>query len=86
MKKGYKVSKEIKDQIINRIKNDGVSVTQAAEDHGLSYRTIYGWLSKGSTGAPTWNELNKLKKEKVELLRIVGELTINLSNAQKKIS
>jgi transposase-like protein len=84
MSKGYKISKEVKEQILNRIKNDGISVTEAAKDHGLSYRTIYGWLSRGAVGQPTWNELNKLKKERNELLRIVGELTINLSNAQKK--
>ena len=29
-KKGFKISSEIKNQIINRIKNDGISVTQAA--------------------------------------------------------
>ena len=86
MKKGYKISKEVKEQILNRIKNEGVSVADAAKDHGLSNRTIYGWLSKGAVGAPTWNELNKLKRERDELLRIIGELTINLSNTQKKTS
>lgn len=86
MKKGYKVSKEVKEQILNRIKNDGISVADAAKDHGISPHTIYGWLSKGAVGAPTWSELNKLKRERDELLRIVGELTINLSTAQKKTS
>jgi transposase-like protein len=86
MKKGYKVSKEVKEQILNRIKNEGIPVAQAAEEHGLSTRTIYSWLSRGAIGAPTWNELNKLKRERDELLRIVGELTINLSNIKKKTS
>lgn len=86
MKKGYKISREVKDQILNRIKNEGVSVIDAAKDHGISAHTIYNWLSRGAVGAPTWSELNKLKRERDELLRIVGELTINLSNTQKKTS
>ena len=40
-KKGYRISKEIKDQILGRIKNDGISVTQASENHGVSVQTIY---------------------------------------------
>ena len=40
MPKGkYKVSPEVKQQILKRIKEEGVSVTQAAEEHGLSTQT-----------------------------------------------
>jgi hypothetical protein len=31
-KKGFRISKEIKEQVINRIKVDGISVTQAATE------------------------------------------------------
>jgi len=30
-----RIAPEIKEQIINRIKNDGVTVAQAAKDHGI---------------------------------------------------
>ena len=86
MKKGYRISKEIKDQIISRIKNEGVSVIKAGEEHGISTKTIYGWLSKDVHKQPSIIEFNKLKREKDELLKMVGELTIQLSNTQKKIS
>ena len=39
--KKQKIAKEIKEQIINRIKNEGVSVSEAATEHGLSPNTIY---------------------------------------------
>ena len=40
MKKKQIIAKEIKDQIIDRIKNQGVSVSQAATEHGISTNTI----------------------------------------------
>lgn len=36
----YKIDQEVKDQILNRIKNEGVSVYQASKDHGVSPNTI----------------------------------------------
>ena len=44
--KKHRIALEVKEQIINRIKNDGVSVVQAATDHGISENTIYTWIAK----------------------------------------
>ena len=84
MKKGHKVSKEIKDQILKRVKEEGVSVVQAAEDHGVSTKTIYNWLTKGITRQVSWGEHNKLKKENEDLKTLIGEITIELSKTKKK--
>jgi len=83
-KKPYRISREVREQIIQRIKNDGVSVTAAAEEHGVSTQAIYYWLTKGTSGNPSWGEVAKLKKENRSLLELVGALTIKLSTAQKK--
>ena len=83
-KRGHRISKEIKAQILGRIKNDGVSVAQASEEHGVSTKTIYGWLTKGVSEQPSWSELNRLRKENQQLLQLVGEITVKLSTAQKK--
>jgi len=85
MKKQFKISAEIKEQILKRIKDEGVSVIKAAEEHGIHTSTIYGWLSKDIKAQPSLKEYLKLKKEKQELLALVGELTIKLSQSQKKI-
>lgn len=82
-KKGYRVAKEVKDQIIKRIKEEGVSVQQASQDHGVSEKTIYKWLTKGVSGTPSWAEFARLKKENKGLLELVGSLTVKLSTAQK---
>lgn len=86
MKKGYRIAPELKEQIINRIKNDGVPVAQASADHGVSVKTIYSWLGAKAQGQPSWSEFNKLKREKEELLKLVGDLTVQLSTSQKKKS
>jgi transposase-like protein len=85
MKKGYKISTEVKQQILGRIKNDGVSVATAAKEHGISDATIYNWLTKGVAGQqPTLLEVVRLKKENKALLELVGEITLKLSESQKK--
>jgi transposase-like protein len=82
--KRHRTAPDVKEQIINRIKNDGISVVQAAKDHGISEATIYGWISKKVEGQPTLSEIIRLKKENAQLLMLVGEMTLKLSETQKK--
>jgi len=83
-KKGYKISKEIKDEVINKIKHDGLSVSETANNYGISSRTIYGWLGTKATGTVSLLEHNKLKKENEQLKQIIGDLTIKMSIEAKK--
>ena len=53
MAKSQHVPADVKKQILDRIKEGGASIKQVAEEHGLSDRTIYGWLSKGASSAPS---------------------------------
>ena len=84
MKKGHRVAPEVKEQILGRIKNDGLSIEQAAKEHGVTGRAIYHWLGMGAQGAPTYGEVSKLRKENAGLKQLVGEMTLKLSEAQKK--
>ncbi len=84
MTKGYRIAPEIKDQILKRIKDEGAPVAQVAEEHGISDRTIYGWLTKGLSSNPSLGELVKVKRQNEELLSLVGELTLKISQSQKK--
>lgn len=79
-----RIAPEIKAQIINRIKNDGVSVAQVAKDHGVSEQSVYGWLGKKAEGGPSVLEIVRLKKENAMLFQLVGEITLKLSESQKK--
>ena len=82
--KKHRIAPDVSEQIINRIKNDGVSVGAAAKEHGISEATIYGWISKKVEGQPTLSEIIRLKKENQQLLMLVGEMTLKLSETQKK--
>jgi len=84
MKKFHRIAPELKEQILKRVKEEGVSVIQAAKEHGLHESTIYSWLGKGVKSMPTIAELVKLKRQNEELLALVGELTLKQSQAQKK--
>lgn len=83
-KKGYKIAAEVKEQILKRIKDEGVSVHQAATDAGVHESTVYGWLGTGAEGLPSWADISRLQKQNKELLELVGELTLKLSVSQKK--
>lgn len=78
------VSPDVKQQILDRIKNDGIPVAQAAQEHGLSNRTIYGWLTKGITDQPSWTEVARLKRENKDLMEIIGKLTVDLTTVKKR--
>ena len=80
----HRIPKDRKEQILKRIKEEGISVSQAAKEHGISDATIYNWLSKGVTGQPTLRDFARLKKQNKQLLELVGAITIKLSQTQKK--
>ncbi|MFZ1074915.1 MAG: transposase [Minisyncoccia bacterium] len=82
-KKAYRIAPEIKEQIINRIKNDGISVAEAAKEHGVSTVTIYAWLGTSAKGVSII-EHNRVKKENGLLKALIGELTFKLSNGEKR--
>ncbi len=82
--KKQRIAPEVKEQIMNRIKNDGITVMQAALDHGISENTIYYWITKKTDGAPTLAENLRLRRENEQLLKLVGEMTLKLSETKKK--
>lgn len=83
MPKRFKIVPEVKQQLLERIKQGG-SITDIATEHGISPKTIYGWLSKGATAAPTWMDYNRLKKENHTLMTLIGELTLKMTVVGKK--
>jgi len=77
-----RISQEIKDKIVEKIKNDGLSVSQAAKEFGISTNAIYGWLDKGKIGADTL-EVGKLKRENQQLKMILAEVMLDSSRGKK---
>lgn len=78
------ISKEIKEQVLYRIKNEGVSVAQAAKDAGISDVTIYSWLNKTAQGQQNNTEVLRLKRELQGTYELLGKLTTELAVFKKK--
>lgn len=83
-KKRHRIAPDVKAQILRRVRDEGVPVSQAAEEHGVSTATIYQWLAKDVDRLAARGELARLRRENQSLLTLVGELTMKLSQAQKK--
>ncbi|MBM3205747.1 transposase [Candidatus Shapirobacteria bacterium] len=78
------VSKEVKEQILKRIKEEGVPVAQVAQEHGLKPKVIYGWIARGVTASPSILEIAKLKRENQALKELIGQVTLEVAMAKKK--
>lgn len=80
---GKFIPKEIKEQILRRIKEEGITVIQAAADAGISSKTIYNWMRSKTLSDGSVLEISRLKRENKELLEIIGRLTHDLSKPKK---
>lgn len=78
------VSKEVKAQILKRIKDEGLPVAQVAEEHGITPRIIYQWIKRQVVAPPSILEVARLKRENQALKELIGEITIELHLAKKK--
>jgi transposase-like protein len=70
------VPREIKEQILNRIKNEGVTVIQAANDAGVSSKTIYNWLRAKTFANVSILEVSRLRRENRLLLEMLGKWSL----------
>lgn len=77
------IPKELKDQILLRIKRDGVSVLQASKDHGVSTKTIYNWSNKDLDKFPSYRDYARLKKQNQDLMILIGQLTLENKKLKK---
>lgn len=84
MPAGKMTPPEIREQILNRVKNDHIPVSQVAREFGLADGTIYSWIGTKATGAPSMLEIIQLKRKIESLYLLIGQLTAQLSDQKKK--
>lgn len=77
MPKGTPIDPSIRDEIVTKIRNEGMRVVDASATYGISSKSIYTWLREGVVDGNRnlILENNKLKKELEIAYRILGRLT-----------
>jgi transposase len=83
-KQGFRIAIEIKNEIINKLKHEGLSVMDAAKQYGISDKTIYNWLGTKAKGSVSLIEFNRIKKENDQLKQLIGDITLKLSAQEKR--
>lgn len=80
MPTGKPTDPKIKAEIISKIRNEGLSVTVASTNYGVTAKTIYRWLQEGVVDGNRnlILENNKLKKENEQLYKLLGRATAEM--------
>jgi transposase-like protein len=74
---GKHIKQHIKDEVILKIRDSGLTVGEAAKQYNISSKTVYSWLRAGVVDGDRnlILENNKLKKELEQAYRVLGRLT-----------
>lgn len=81
---GYRrIPTEIKHEVLAKIRQ-GQKVHQLASEYGISVQTVYAWLQKTVQGGSSALELGRIKRERDDLLKLVGALTLEVEKRKKK--
>jgi len=81
-----RISKEIKEEILKRIKDEGANVAQLCEEYAVSSTAVYKWLEKNTQDSSInpQLEINRLKREVQDLRAIVGQLVYDKEKQKKQ--
>ena len=83
-KKSYRISAEIKQETLHKLKTENISVKQLAEQYGISEATIYSWLKKKVSGVVSMRDHLKVVKENQHLKELLGQTILSMSMEQKR--
>jgi len=77
---GVHIDQKIKDEIITKIRDEGMRVVDAAAHYNVHSRTIYAWLRSNVVNSNTSLvlQLNRLRKENEQLYNLLGRATAEL--------
>jgi len=77
MPKGLPTDPQTKAEIMTKIRNEGLSVTEVSTTYGISSKSIYNWLREGVVDGNRnlILENNRLKKELEQAYRLLGRAT-----------
>ncbi len=77
--------KETKAAAIRAVREEGMTVTEAAIQYGVTTKSIYRWLKEGVVNhdASLVLEVNRLKKELQQAYALLGRATAEMQRPKK---
>lgn len=84
MAKGIPTDPAVKAEVVAKIRDQGMRVTDVATQYGISSKSIYTWLREGVVDGNRnlILELNKLKKENEQLYKLLGRATAEMQKSK----
>ena len=85
MAKGIPVDPQMKAEIVKKIRDEGMKVSEASTLYDVSAKSIYTWLREGIVDGNRnlILENNRLKKELEIAYRLLGRATAEMSRPKK---
>lgn len=85
MAKGIPVDPQLKAEIVKKIRDEGMKVSEASTLYDVSAKSIYTWLREGVVDGNRnlILENNRLKKELETAYRLLGRATAEMSRPKK---
>lgn len=85
MAKGVVTPQEKRNEIIAKIRDEGMTVSEAAAQYSIGTKAIYNWMRSGVVNSNTSLilENNRLKKENEQLYNLLGRATVELKRSKK---
>lgn len=78
------ISSELKQQILDRVREGKTPVTEIARQHGVKVNTVYGWISRSVNGpGNVLLAVSKLKRENAFLKQLLGQLMLEVERGKK---
>lgn len=84
MAKGIPYDPKLKAEIVGKIRDQGMSVSEASAQYQVSSKSIYTWLREGviDGNRNLILENNRLKKENEQLYKLLGRATAEMQRSK----